>query len=200
MSTVHLPLIPAARPALLATVPRKAVAVLLGSAALAISAQVQVPMWPVPVTGQTLVALLLGFVLGPRLAVATVLTYLAEGAVGMPVFAGFGAGAGHLVGPTAGYLWGFVLAAGLTGVLAERGWHRSAPAVAAAMVLGNVVIYALGFSLLATWLHTFAPETVAWGSALSGAWSNGVLPFLVGDVVKIALAVGILPELTRRTT
>lgn len=200
MSTVSLPLLPAARPTLVATMPRKAVAVLLGSAALAVSAQIQVPMWPVPVTGQTLVVLLLGFVLGPRLAASTVLAYLAEGAMGLPVFAGLGAGAGHLVGPTAGYLWGFVLAAGLTGVLADRGWHRSAPLVATGMVLGNLAIYALGVAWLATWLHVFAPEPLAVGAAVPTAWSTGVEPFLLGDVAKIALAVAVLPALSRRAS
>ena len=200
MSTVHLPIVPAARPALLATVPRQVVAVLAGSAALAISAQVQVPMWPVPVTGQTLVVLLLGFLLGPKLAMGTVLAYLAEGAVGLPVFAGFAAGAAHLAGPTAGYLWGFVLAAGLTGVLAQRGWHRSAPLVAAAMVLGNLVIYVGGAGWLTAWLHLLAADTLAWGDSLSAAWTTGVQPFLLGDAIKVAIAVAALPALSRRTS
>lgn len=199
MSTVHLPIVPAARPALLATVPRQVVAVLAGSAALAISAQVQVPMWPVPVTGQTLVVLLLGFLLGPKLAMGTVLAYLAEGAVGLPVFAGFESTA-RLVGPTAGYLWGFVLAAGLTGLLAQRGWHRSAPLVAAAMVLGNLVIYAGGAGWLTAWLHLLAADTLVWGDAVSAAWSTGVQPFLLGDAIKVAIAVAALPALSRRTS
>ena len=199
MSTVHLPILPAARPALLATVPRQVVAVAVGSAALAISAQLQVPMWPVPITAQTLVVLLLGFVLGPKLAMATVLAYLGEGALGLPVFAGLTGGAATLVGPTGGYLWGFVLAASLTGALAQRGWHRSAPLVAAAMVLGNLVIYAVGASYLTTWLHFMAADTLAWGNAVKAAWTGGVYPFLIGDAVKIALAMAALPALSRRT-
>lgn len=186
MSATSLPLVPALRPTWTESLPRRAAIVLAGSLALAVSAQVQVPMWPVPITGQTLVVLLLGFTLGPRLAGATTLAYLAEGAMGLPVFAGFAGGPAVLVGPTAGYLWGFVAAAVLTGVLAERGWHRSAATVMTGMVLGNLVIYALG----AGWL------AVAIGA--DAAISNGVLPFLVGDAAKIVLATLFLPSVAAR--
>lgn len=184
-SPTALPLVPALRPAWTATIGRKAVLAVAGSLALAVSAQVQIPLWPVPVTGQTLVVLLLGFAFGPRLAVATVATYLAEGLVGLPVFAGGAAGAAVLAGPTAGYLWGFLAAAGLTGWLAERGWHRRAGTVVAGMLLGNVVIYVFG----AGWLARM--------TGLAGAWEAGVLPFLVGDALKIAAAVALLPRLSR---
>ena len=186
MSAVPSPLVPALRPDWTATVPRRAAIVVLGSLALAISAQVQVPLWPVPVTGQTLVVLLLGFALGPRLAAGTVLAYLAEGALGLPVFAGLTGGAAVLVGPTAGYLWGFVLAAALTGVLAELGWHRRHLTVVLGMVLGNLVIYATG----AGWLAVVTDATTA--------WTAGVVPFLVGDLLKIALATALLPSLAAR--
>lgn len=187
MSTTALPLVPAARPAWTATAPRQVVLVLAGSAALAVSAQIQVPLWPVPITGQTLIVLLLGFALGPWLAAATVAAYLVEGAVGLPVFAGFAAGAGVLAGPTAGYLFGFVLAAWVTGVLAERGWHRRRVTVAAGMVVGNLIIYLLGVSWLATIVGA------------SAAMTSGLVPFLVGDAIKIAVAVAVLPAVTRWT-
>ena len=186
MSAIATPLVPALRPSWTTSLPRQAGIVLAGSVALAVSAQVQVPMWPVPITAQTLVVLLLGFALGPRLAGATTLTYLAQGAIGLPVFANAAAGPAALVGPTAGYLWGFVVAAVLTGALAERGWHRNRGTVAAGMLLGNLAIYVSG----AGWLATIV--------GAEAAWANGVLPFLVGDAVKIAVAMTLLPVLSRR--
>lgn len=186
MSATTLPLVPALRPRWTSSLPRQAVIVLLGSVALAVSAQVQVPLWPVPITGQTLVVLLLGFALGPRLAGATVLAYLAEGAVGLPVFAGLTAGAAVLVGPTAGYLWGFVVAAVLTGVLAQRGWQARPSLVALGMVLGNLAIYAIG----AGWLAVVTDPATAWAS--------GVVPFLLGDAIKIGIATALVPSVARR--
>lgn len=185
MSTTSLPLVPTARPAWTATIPRQVVLAVAGSAALAVSAQIAVPLWPVPITGQTLVVLLLGFAFGPKLAAGTVALYLAQGAMGLPVFQGF-AGPAALVGPTAGYLFGFVAAAALTGYLAQRGWQRSAWTVAAAMVLGNVVIYAVGVGYLTTLI------------GLDAALAGGLYPFLIGDAVKIAIAVAALPLIARR--
>lgn len=190
MSATALPLVPALRPAWTDSLPRQAVLAVGGSIVLAVATQVGVPLWPVPITGQTLVVLLLGFAFGPRLAMSTVALYLAEGAVGLPVFSNFSGGLQELVGPasfTGGYLWGFIAAAGLTGYLAERGWHRRGLTVVAAMVLGNLVIYALG----ATWLA----QLTTWDAA----WNGGVKPFLIGDALKIALAVGLLPLVARRS-
>lgn len=186
MSASALPLVPALRPAWTASVPRQVALALTGTAVLAVSAQIQVPLWPVPVTAQTLVVLLLGFAFGPRLAAGTVGAYLAEGAVGLPVFAGAGGGLAALGGPTAGYLWGFLAAAVVTGMLAERGWSRRPGTVAAGMVIGNLVIYAFGVA----WLANL--------TSLTTAWASGVAPFLVGDAVKIAIAVGLLPAIARR--
>jgi biotin transport system substrate-specific component len=163
---------------------RGLVLMLLGSVALWLSAKIQVPLWPVPMTMQTFVVLTLGIAYGWRLAGATLLLYLAEGAAGLPVFAGgWGEGGGvhHLAGPTAGYLFGFVVAAALVGRLAERGWDRSPLSAAAAMVVGNLVIYALG---------------IAWLSQLIGlpaAVEAGLLPFLLGDAIKVALGAALLP-------
>jgi biotin transport system substrate-specific component len=185
VSANALPLVPAAWPAGTATLSRKIALVVAGSAALAVSAHVQVPMWPVPVTMQTLVVLLLGFALGRNLAVATVVAYLAEGAVGLPVFAA-GGGIHLLGGPTAGYLFGFVVAAGLTGYLAERGWHRRPELVVVGMVLGTIVIYAMGVAWLTRVLGSF-----------DAAIAAGVTPFLWGAGLKIAIAVLALPPLAR---
>jgi biotin transport system substrate-specific component len=147
-----------------------------GALALAISAKVEVPFYPVPMTLQTLVVLALGAAFGARLAAATVLLYLAEGLAGLQVFAGIGAGPGYLAGPTGGYLLGFLVAAALVGWLAERGWDRSAPWLLAAMTIGHLVILAFGFAWLALLI---GPEK---------AWLRGVAPFFAVTVVKTLLA------------
>jgi len=159
----------------------------------ALAAQVVVPLpWtPVPLTGQTFAVLLTGALLGPRLGAMAMLAYLAEGALGLPFFRGGAGGAAHLAGPTAGYLFAFPFAAYVTGYLAERGWDRKFMTAAAAMALGSVVILASGWA----WLTLFYRSA-------SDAFAAGVLPFLVGDVVKIALAAAALPAgwaILRRT-
>jgi biotin transport system substrate-specific component len=158
--------------------------VLAGSLLLTVSAKVQVPFYPVPMTLQTLVVLLIGVAFGWRMGFATVLAYLAQGAMGLPVFAGTpekGLGLLYMAGPTGGYLVGFALAAATTGWLAERGLDRSAIGTAIAMVAGNIVIYACGL----VWLSTFV--------GMEKAVTFGMAPFLFGDLVKIALATVTLP-------
>ena len=164
--------------------------VVLFSAFVALTAQVEIPLWPVPLTLQTLGALFTGAVLGSRRGALALLLYLAEGAVGLPVFAGGASGVGYMLGPTGGYLVGFVVAAGVVGWLAERGWDRRRVWTAVAMVLGNVVIYVFGVA----WLAVFLGD-------LGGALVQGVLLFVVGDLIKIAVATLTLPggwKLARR--
>lgn len=158
--------------------------VLGGSLFIALSAQIAIPLpfSPVPVTGQTLAVLLAGALLGSRRGALAVVAYIAEGLAGLPVFAGGAAGVTRLLGPTGGYLVGFVAAAFLVGLLAERGWDRRFGTTVAAMTLGNVVIYAIG----AAWLAVFV-------GGLAQAWTLGVAPFLLGDVLKIILAAILLP-------
>ncbi len=158
--------------------------VLAGSLLIALSAQIAVPLpfSPVPVTGQTLAVLLVGALLGSRRGSLAVLVYIAQGMAGLPVFAGGAAGPARLLGPTGGYLVGFVAAAYLVGLLAERGWDRRVSTTAAAMALGNVVIYAVG----ALWLAVFV-------GGLVPALTAGVMPFIPGDLVKIAIAALLLP-------
>jgi biotin transport system substrate-specific component len=117
---------------------RDAVLVFGGAIGLALLAQIQVPLQPVPVTGQTFGVLLVGALLGSRRGALSMLTYLSLGAAGLPVFAGLGAGASHFAGPTGGYLVGFVMAAWLVGRLAERGWDRRIHTTALAMLLGTL--------------------------------------------------------------
>ena len=150
--------------------------------ALAAHLQVLLPFSPVPVTGQTFAVLFLGALYGSRRGPATVVTYLMLGAMGLPVFAGGLAGLARFVGPTAGYLLGFVVAAFVVGSLSERGWDRKPWTSAASMIIGNGIIYALGVA----WLWRF----VGWEAVLNA----GVVPFLPGDALKIALATILLPS------
>ena len=157
----------------------KATAVALGSSLLWASAKVQVPFWPVPMTMQTYVVLSLGALLGWRLGVVTVAVYLAEGALGFPVFAGTpanGIGLAYMAGTTGGYLAGYLVAVVLVGMLAERGWDRSALGTAAALLAGELAILGLGCAWLAV--------QFGWEKALA----FGFGPFLFGDAVKLVLA------------
>lgn len=158
-----------------------------GVAFLALLAQVRVQIGPVPFTGQTLGVLLLGAAYGARLGALTTVGYALLGVVGLPLFAGGASGFAYLMGPTGGYLIGFVLAATLLGALAERGWDRSYGLTALAMLAASAVVYLAGL----TWL------TAALGGDLGAAVSAGLLPFLVGDAVKLGLAVVLLPTVWR---
>lgn len=163
-------------------------AALLGSALLIASAKAQIPFWPVPMTLQTLVVVLLGVVMGPRLGLATVVLYLLEGAAGLPVFAGTperGIGLAYMMGPTGGYLAGFLVAAVLVGWLAERGWRRSILRLAAAAAIGHIVMLALGVAWLAA--------SVGW----LRAWQLGIEPFLLATLIKTALAAAAILALGR---
>jgi len=162
---------------------REVALILGGSLLIALSAQLQfvLPFSPVPITGQTFAVLLLGALYGSKRGPATVLTYLALGVMGLPVFAGGTFGVARLVGPTAGYLVGFLAAAFVVGFLSERGWDRKPWTTAVSMIIGNGMIYVAGV----LWLSRF----VGWQAVLS----TGVLPFLAGDALKIALATILLP-------
>jgi biotin transport system substrate-specific component len=162
---------------------RWALLMAIGSLFLAICAQLQVPLQPVPITMQTFGVLLLGMAYGSRLGAATVALYLAEGAFGLPVFAEFKGGLPVLMGPTGGYLFGFVIAAWLVGALAERGWDRSIHRTALAMLFGNIVLYIPGLIWLAGFVGG-AKEAIQFGLA----------PFWIGDILKLALAAVLLPS------
>ena len=138
-------------------------------------------------TMQTLVVLLIGTVYGWRLGTATILAYLAEGALGLPVFAGPIGGLAPLMGPTAGYLAGFVIAAFVAGWLAECGWVRSVPALFAVMMIGHAAILAFGCLWLAYGVNL----------GIDKAWWVGVVPFLAGSVVKSTLAAIVMPAVRR---
>jgi biotin transport system substrate-specific component len=161
------------------------VLLVVGAAALTgLVAQVSIPLWPVPITLQTLTVLLAGAALGPLRGGASMLLYLAVGAAGVPWFAEQHSG---LAIPTLGYIVGFVLAAVVVGALARRGADRTVLSTAAIMVLGNLVIYAIGLP----WLMAALDLDLATGLEF------GVWPFLLGDGLKIALAAGLLPAAWR---
>jgi biotin transport system substrate-specific component len=164
---------------------RRVVLVVAGTALLTLSAKVNVPLPYVPMTLQTLAVLVIGAAFGSKLGAATVLAYLLEGAAGLPVFAGPVGGLTPMIGPTGGFLAGFVVAAFMTGWLSERGWDRSMPALFVAMGIGHVIILAAGFSWLAFGLHL----------GVEKAWLVGVVPFIAGSLVKNALGTMLMPAL-----
>ena len=156
-----------------------------GAGLLTLSAKVQIPFVPVPMTMQTFVVLVLGMSYGPTLGGSTVLLYLVLGSAGLPVFAGTpekGIGLAYMIGPTGGYLIGFVLAAMAVGYLAERGWDRKMVPTFLAMLIGNILIYVPGL----LWLG----NVVGWDKPVL-EW--GLTPFIFGDLVKIVLAMLVIP-------
>jgi biotin transport system substrate-specific component len=151
----------------------------------ALAARIVIPLWftPVPITGQTFAVLLAGAVLGSQAGAASQLLYVGMGAVGLPVYAGGAGGWSYVTGPTFGYLVGFVAAAWLVGYLAERRHDRNVLTSVSAFVTGNAVIYALGVG----WLMV----SLSW--SLDEALLKGMVPFIVGDLLKILLASALLP-------
>ncbi|MGE5325929.1 MAG: biotin transporter BioY, partial [Deltaproteobacteria bacterium] len=145
----------------------------------ALLAQVAIPLpfTPVPLTGQTFAVLLSGAVLGSRRGFLSQLLYLAQGAAGLPVFAGGAFSVAYMLGPTGGYLLSFPLAAGLIGLLVERGAGRRMGRLAAALLLVDMLILALGTS----WLM------VLFGDPFRKAVMMGIYPFIAGDILKILL-------------
>lgn len=162
----------------------KALMVLAASIALAVSAKVQVPFWPVPMTMQTFVVLMIGLHFGPRLAGLSVLAYLAEGAAGLPVFS-TGAGIAFLAGPTGGYLAGFLISAMIVSAAVHRGYANSVAGLLAVLIIGDIVIFGFGFTGLAAMIGS------------ENAFAAGVLPFLPAEALKIALAVAASRALSR---
>jgi biotin transport system substrate-specific component len=158
----------------------KIIFLVLGVAILSLSAHFKVPFYPVPMTLQTLVVLLIGMSYGPHLGGATILSYLLLGGLGAPVFSG-GAGFAYLIGPTGGYLTGFFVAVTVLGFLAERGMGKSWITSAALAVIGTVIIYALGLS----WLTSI----IGYEKAIQ----FGLVPFVFGDCLKIVIVTLSIP-------
>ncbi len=169
---------------------RRMVLVCLMTALIALGAQLAVPIGPVPVVLTNLFVFLAGLLLGPRYGSAAVGLYLLLGAVGLPVFANFKGGAAHFAGPTGGYLVGFVAAAWITGLLSRATSHRAMDMLA--VLFGLLTIYVFGVP----WLKMVT------GMSWSKAFAVGMIPFVLGDIVKAAAAVmlawSLRPALARR--
>ncbi len=164
-------------------------AVVAGSLLLVASARAQVPMWPVPMTMQTLAVILIGAWCGPRLGGLVLAAYLAEGALGLPVFSGTperGVGLAYMAGPTGGFLAGFLAAAVLVGAAVQRGWARSWTGAFGVGLAAHAVVLAAG----AAWLAPFV--------GLDQAIAVGVVPFIVGSLLKAGLAAAILKAIPGR--
>lgn len=156
--------------------------VLTGTALIAVSAKVQLPMWPIPITAQTFAVLLIAALFGARRGTITLLAYLGEGALGLPVFAGPAAGLGYFAGTTTGFLIGFVIAAYIVGRLSECGWDRSYLKTVAAMTLGTIAIFACGLLWMA--LYPIDENLITIEMRL----------LIPGAIIKIALAAALLPS------
>lgn len=157
--------------------------VIVFSLFIAAAAQFAIHIGPIPITGQTFAVLLTGALLGSRLGAAAVIAYLIEGAVGLPFFAGGASGLVRFFGPTGGYLIAFPAAAFVTGAFAEYGWDKRYPTAAAAMAIGSMIVF----------LGGWAWYTVLTNTPPVAAFQIAVLPYLPGDVIKIALGAAVLP-------
>ncbi len=177
---------------------KRAVLVVLGIAVLAIAAKVKVPVWPSPVAISlgTLAVLTIGAAYGPRLGLVTMLGWMLVGALGFDVFQNSSAekyGLGYMMGATGGYLVGYLLATLALGFAARRGWDRTVPGMAAAMLVGSALVYVPGL----LWLHHLVAAGMFDPASYASPWSQtlawGLTPFLVGDALKLALAALIVP-------
>lgn len=158
--------------------------ILFGSFLLAVSAKVQVPFWPVPMTMQTFVVFLIGMSYGMRLSIFTLLVYIIQGALGFPVFA-TGTGLAYLMGPTAGYIYGMFFAVTLIGFLAEKGFSSSYFLSLISLLIGSIIIFSIGVGYLGL--------IVGYDKAIS----FGLLPFIPSELFKIALAVVLMPTISK---
>lgn len=155
--------------------------ILAGAVILFVCSQIAIPMVPVPITLQTLAVTVIGGLYGARLGAATIVFWLALGAIGLPVFAGGSGGFGHFAGPTGGYLIAFPIAGAVVGYLVARGWDQARPFLGfAAMLIGNLICLVVGASWLAV------------NTDLLYAIDNGLSPFLIGAVIKAGMGVGVL--------
>jgi biotin transport system substrate-specific component len=179
-------------PASSSVVLRTILLVVLGIVALWVSAKIKVPFWPVPMTLQTFAVMAIAAAYGSRLGVVTVIAYLAAGMAGLPVFTNTPpamAGPAYLLGPTGGFLVGFVVAAFIVGYAADRHWDRSVPKLLAAMLVADVAVFCLGLA----WLGLAVP-------ALGHSWQlleAGLFPFILGDLLKVLIAALAIPTAWR---
>jgi biotin transport system substrate-specific component len=165
------------------TVALDIVLVVAGAALTALLAQVAVPLYPVPITGQTLAVLLVGASLGAARGALSLALYAVLGIVGLPVFSDFAGGPEVILGPTGGYILGFIASAALVGWLSERAWERQVLKALATFAAGTLVVFAVGLPWLA----------ISLGLDLMQTLSAGLFPFLIGGAIKAVIAAGLLP-------
>ncbi|QOC27508.1 biotin transporter BioY [Microbacterium hominis] len=163
--------------------------VLAGAAFVAILAQVEVPLWPVPITGQTLAVVVVGAALGARRGAAALATYLVAGLAGLPVFAGFTGTIAAVAKPSFGFIIGFVFAAYVAGWFAERAWDRKPVLAFVGFVAASIVPFLFGVPYMAFILNTVLGMDLGVQEILAA----GVTPFIVGGIVKAALAALLIP-------
>ena len=161
---------------------KNVILILLGTLLLAVSSKVQVPFWPVPMTMQTFIVFIIGMSYGWRLAFSTLIVYLIEGSIGLPVFAK-GGGLAYLAGPTAGYLYGMTVAAGVVGFLAEQGYAKTYIKTFLSLMLGAIIIFTFGVGYLGS--------IIGYDNALTA----GLYPFIPSEFFKIALALFLIPTI-----
>ena len=165
------------------SIPLDIVLVGAGAALTAVLAQVAVPLYPVPITGQTLAVLLVGATLGAARGALSLAVYAVLGIVGLPVFSDFAGGPEVVLGPTGGYILGFIASAALVGWLSERAWERQVLKALATFAAGTLVVFAVGLPWLAVALQLDLATTL----------QAGLFPFLIGGAIKAAIAAGLLP-------
>jgi len=168
-----------------------------GTALTAAAAQISIPMWPVPITGQTFAVLLVGTSLGALRGALSMVLYVALGAFGLPIFTAGKSGLAYIAGPTGGYLIGFVLAAVVVGWLAQRQWDRKVVGAFVSFLVGSVVIYSVGLPWLSVALGQMGRP-----NDLAATLQAGLYPFIPGDILKAAAAGALLPltwKLVNRT-
>ncbi len=158
-----------------------------GAAVTAVAAQIAVPLWPVPITGQTLAVLLVGVTLGATRGALSLALYAVLGIVGLPVFSDYSSGWSVIAGPTGGYIVGFIFAAALAGWLAQREWDRKLVRAFLAFLAGSVVPFAFGLPWLAAALGGYGLP-----NDLNSVLQAGLYPFILGGVIKAALGAGII--------
>lgn len=163
-------------------------AVIAGVALTALAAQISIPMWPVPITGQTFAVLLVGTTLGAARGFISMSLYVLLGVFGLPIFTAGKSGLAYIAGPTGGYLIGFILAAVVTGWFAQRKWDRKALSAFISFLVGTTVIYAVGLPWLSVALGQLGLPNEA-----SATLQAGFYPFIPGDILKAILAGALLP-------
>jgi biotin transport system substrate-specific component len=163
--------------------------VVAGAALVAVLAQASIPLWPVPITGQTLAVIVVGAALGARRGAAALVTYMAAGLAGLPVFADFTGSIAAVGKPSFGFIIGFIVAAFVAGWFAERAWDRRPVLAFVGFIAASIIPFLVGVPYMALILGTVVGVEVTFASVLSA----GVLPFILGGIVKAAVAALLIP-------